>query len=476
MIWRSSLNSKIAQLADIATVILGFIISYTIWDYLHIIKPNQIPVPIQINLNIIFLVISVSIFYMILFDNYKAYSYQRFSSLLTEYNNIFKVSIVVLMSSVFISYLFINYRLPRTALLLPFVIIMFLLILEKSLLYLTANFVRQRGKNRKRIILIGTGTRANKFIETVNKNFSWGLDILGLLTGDNKKIGKLIYGHKVLDSYYNISRVIKDFNPEEIIITISTKRFDELREVLEICENVGVPVRLNSDFFGKITKNVKVDTLYGLNIISFNFVYQKEWQLLIKRIFDIIFSFVSIIILFPLLIFICFLIFIQDGSPILYSWKIVGQNRKFIKSWKFRTMVRNADELKKDLESKNEMSGPMFKLTDDPRIIPIGRFLRKFSFDELPQLFSVLKGDLSLVGPRPPLQYEFNEFDLWHRRKLSVKPGITCLWQVSGRNNINNFDDWAKLDLEYIDNWSLLLDFKILLKTIPAVLMGKGAK
>ena len=139
-------------------------------------------------------------------------------------------------------------------------------------------------------------------------------------------------------------------------------------------------------------------------------------------------------------------------------------------------MVKNADEIKKKLLEENEMTGPVFKMTNDPRILPIGRFLRKYSLDELPQLFSVLKGDLSLVGPRPPLEYEFKEFELWQRRKLSVKPGLTCLWQVSGRSDISNFNDWVKLDLQYIDNWSLLLDFKILLKTIPVVFLGKGAK
>lgn len=152
----------------------------------------------------------------------------------------------------------------------------------------------------------------------------------------------------------------------------------------------------------------------------------------------------------------------------------MGQNRKPIISWKFRTMVRNADELKAKLVAHNEMKGPMFKMTNDPRIIPVGRILRKYSLDELPQLFSVIKGDLSLVGPRPPLQSEFREFDLWHRRKLSVKPGITCLWQVSGRNDIDSFDEWAKLDLHYIDNWTIWLDFKILFKTVRTVINGNG--
>ena len=475
MIWRSSFNSKIAQIIDFFTVFLSLVLSYFVWDYLYIKSINFIPKPFQLSERLVGWFLLISYFFVFILKNYKAYSYQRFTSLITEYLNILKTSAFVILATIIISYL-LYFRIPRTALFLGFLFVVILLSLEKTLLYFLANYIRQKGKNRKRVIVIGTGTRTKKFIDTVTKNFSWGLDILGLLTGEEEKVGKTIYGYKVLDTYKNIIQVVKKYNPEEIIITISTKRFDKLREVLEICESVGIPVRLNSDFFGKITKNVRVDNLYGLNIISFGYTQQKEWQLAIKRIIDIVISFLALILLSPLFIVISLIIYFQDGRPIFYEWKVVGLNRRPIKSWKFRTMVRNADEIKKELMKKNEMTGPVFKLTDDPRIIPIGKFLRKYSLDELPQLFSVLKGDLSLVGPRPPLQYEFDEFDLWHRRKLSVKPGLTCLWQVSGRSEITNFDEWARLDLEYIDNWSLLLDFKILLKTIPVVLLGKGAK
>jgi lipopolysaccharide/colanic/teichoic acid biosynthesis glycosyltransferase len=151
----------------------------------------------------------------------------------------------------------------------------------------------------------------------------------------------------------------------------------------------------------------------------------------------------------------------------------VGLNGKKFILYKFRTMLENAEELKQGLLNKNEMDGPVFKIKEDPRVTKLGGFLRKTSLDELPQLFNVLKGDMSLVGPRPPLPSEVSNYDLWHRRKLCMKPGLTCLWQVNGRNKIN-FEKWMKLDLEYIDNWSLLLDFKILLKTIPAVLSGSG--
>jgi len=168
-------------------------------------------------------------------------------------------------------------------------------------------------------------------------------------------------------------------------------------------------------------------------------------------------------------------ILITNGRPILYSWNVIGLNKKPFKSWKFRTMIKNADRLKSNLSELNEMEGPVFKIKDDPRVLPFGKFLRKWSIDETPQLFSVLKGDMSLVGPRPAGPHELMNYQSWHRRKLSVKPGITCLWQVNGRNKINNFNDWVKLDLEYIDNWSIWLDMKILLKTIPSVLLGKGA-
>ena len=169
------------------------------------------------------------------------------------------------------------------------------------------------------------------------------------------------------------------------------------------------------------------------------------------------------------------LIKVTSKGPLLYQWNVVGLNKKPFKSWKFRTMVLNADQMKTELMDRNEMAGPVFKIKNDPRVTKIGKVMRRFSLDELPQLWSVFKGDMSLVGPRPAGPHELARYDSWHRRKLSVKPGLTCLWQVQGRNRIRNFDEWVRLDLEYIENWSLGLDLKILLKTIPAVLRGTGS-
>lgn len=195
----------------------------------------------------------------------------------------------------------------------------------------------------------------------------------------------------------------------------------------------------------------------------------------IKRLLDAVTAAFLLLVLSPLFVLLAILIKLSSPGCVFYRWKVVGKGGRYFTSYKFRTMFENADALKEDLLSRNEMKGPMFKIKNDPRITSAGRWLRRYSLDELPQLWSVLKGDMSLVGPRPPLQTEFERFTEWQKRKIQVKPGITCLWQIRGRNRIDDFDDWVRLDIEYIEHWSLWLDFKILIKTIPAVLTARGA-
>jgi lipopolysaccharide/colanic/teichoic acid biosynthesis glycosyltransferase len=205
-------------------------------------------------------------------------------------------------------------------------------------------------------------------------------------------------------------------------------------------------------------------------------VRQTKGYLAAKRVLDVILSGTALLLLSPVFLLIALAIKLSSPrAPVLYRLDWIGQNGKPFAGYKFRTMVPDADKLKRQLMAFNEMQGPVFKMRNDPRITRIGRLLRKFSLDELPQFYAVLIGDLSLVGPRPPLREEAEKFEFWQRRKLSVKPGITCLWQVSGRTEINKFDEWARLDLQYIQNASFLLDLKIILLTIPAVLSGRGA-
>ena len=198
-------------------------------------------------------------------------------------------------------------------------------------------------------------------------------------------------------------------------------------------------------------------------------------QQVIKRVIDVGLTLPLLVLLAPVLGLVALLIKLTSPGPVLYEFRVLGKRARPIVAYKFRTMDVNADALKAGLVHLNQMSGPAFKMRDDPRITRIGRFLRKYSIDELPQLLSVLVGDMSLVGPRPPFAEEFAEYKPWQWGKLAVTPGITCIWQVSGRSDITDFDDWASLDLQYINNWNLALDLKILLQTIPAVLRGRGA-
>jgi lipopolysaccharide/colanic/teichoic acid biosynthesis glycosyltransferase len=208
--------------------------------------------------------------------------------------------------------------------------------------------------------------------------------------------------------------------------------------------------------------------------VEFSPYWNSSFQLACKRIIDVVSAILFLAVLLPLLLVLMILVRISSPGPIFYRWKVVGKDGEPFVGYKFRSMVFNADDLKPQLDALNEMKGPVFKLTNDPRVTRIGRWMRRYSLDELPQFYSVLKGDMSLVGPRPPLVTEYEKFTPHQKRKLAVKPGITCLWQVNGRNNVADFDDWVALDLEYIRNWSLGLDFKILARTVVEVFAGSG--
>jgi exopolysaccharide biosynthesis polyprenyl glycosylphosphotransferase len=232
-----------------------------------------------------------------------------------------------------------------------------------------------------------------------------------------------------------------------------------------------------ADFFKTQISRTTFDDFYGRPVLVFRTTPEASWQSVIKQVMDCLGALAMLILLSPFLLIISLAIKFSSPGPILFRQQRSGLNGRPFSIYKFRTMVTNAEQLKHELEAMNEMTGPVFKVTNDPRVTPIGKFLRKYSLDEWPQFYNVLRGEMSLVGPRPLPVDEVKRFnDLAHRRRLSVKPGLTCLWQVSGRNNVTDFRDWVRLDLEYIDNWSLWLDFKILWWTVPVVLVGTGAK
>jgi len=232
-----------------------------------------------------------------------------------------------------------------------------------------------------------------------------------------------------------------------------------------------------ADFFKTLISRTTFDEFQGHPVLVFRTTPEASWQSVMKQLLDLLGALVLLILGFIPLFVIGVVIKLTSPGPVLFRQQRSGLNGRPFTIYKFRTMVTNAEQLRHELEAMNEMKGPVFKVTNDPRITPIGKWLRKSSLDELPQLYNVLRGEMSLVGPRPLPVDEVRRFnDLAHRRRLSVKPGLTCLWQISGRNHISDFREWVRLDLEYIDNWSFWLDVKILVRTLPVVLTGVGAK
>jgi len=274
-----------------------------------------------------------------------------------------------------------------------------------------------------------------------------------------------------------LNEIIQEKGVDCLVISCRDLEMDKVEEVVRLAETQGVECYLMVDFLDTRISKPGFTRVGGVPMLVFRTGPEPSWQTVVKQVFDFIVALVALIVLLPVFLIIAILIKLTSPGPVFFKQLRCGLNGRPFVMYKFRTMYPDAEQRKRELLALNEMSGPVFKLSNDPRVTPIGKVLRKFSLDELPQLINVLKGEMSLVGPRPLPVEEVKQFDqLWYRRRMSVKPGLTCLWQIRGRNEIRDFKEWARLDLEYIDNWSLWLDFKILLKTIPAVIKAVGAK
>ena len=348
------------------------------------------------------------------------------------------------------------------------------LIAEKIVIFAIAHYIRKHGYNYRRLIVVGTGRRASQFISNVRNHPEWGLKIVGLIDYETSLKGKEFEGSKVIGTLEDIPGILHGYSIDEVVFIVPRAKLDSIQNSIYVCEIEGVRATIAADLFELKIARARQTELGGMPLVMFETTVAEEWELFIKRAFDIVASGLGIIILSPIFLLTAILIKLTSPGPVFYVNKRMGLNgRKFV-LYKFRSMYKGAHTKISELMEKNEMKGPIFKIKNDPRITPLGKLMRKFSIDELPQLFNVLIGEMSLVGPRPPIPQEVANYEPWQRRRLSMRPGITCIWQVSGRSKIG-FDEWMKMDLEYIDNWSLWLDVKILFKTIPAVLFGVGA-
>ncbi|MCF8568349.1 sugar transferase [Alicyclobacillus tolerans] len=329
--------------------------------------------------------------------------------------------------------------------------------------------VRNAGRNYRTRLIVGIGPQATSYLNGLENQRQHGLRVIGYLSSP-----KSAFPAPYLGRVEDLPRILAEHPVDGVVITLPITH-PHMEWVMKQCEMQGVSVELLLDgLTSRINSSVLVHGM-GVSRLVLSSIPHSSTGLALKRLTDIVISFILLALVSPLLALIAITIRLEDGGPVIFSQVRSGLHGRPFKMHKFRSMCVDAEAKKQDLLHLNEMSGPVFKIAEDPRITKVGRFLRKTSLDELPQLWDVLVGSMSLVGPRPPLPSEVELYDAYQRRRLSVKPGITCLWQVSGRNNID-FDRWVALDLEYIDSWSYLEDWKILLMTVPAVLRRDGAR
>jgi len=360
-------------------------------------------------------------------------------------------------------------------LILVFGLIVFLLLLASRFAIIKfLRAVRRRGYNYRNILVVGTGKRARKYAEMICSHAEMGLRIFGYVDDESTPQDQEILGPRIIGTLKDVPSILEKNVIDEVVVALPRRFLPQVGEIIEVCEETGVEVTLIADFFDIAIAKLHTTMFYDIPLLTFSTTPPQQFQLLLKDCVDRAGAFILLLLTSPLFLVAAAAIRLTSPGPIFFRQIRAGLNGRKFTICKFRSMRADSEQGMEELKRYNEMDGPVFKMRNDPRVTPVGRFLRRTSIDELPQLFNVLKGQMSLVGPRPPLPAEIDEYNRWHRRRLSVKPGMTCLWQISGRNNVD-FREWMNLDLLYIDNWSLWLDIRILLKTLLVVVRGSGA-
>ncbi len=322
-----------------------------------------------------------------------------------------------------------------------------------------------------------------KYVQSLMKKIleekAWNYAITSIAIMDEAYAPKedvIIAGIPIVAGSQDLFEVARQMPLDEVFLYLPGMPIADVKDTIQDFETMGVTCHFNVEIPELNLEGKTAGNFAGYAVMTFSLQYLDYRRMLLKRLFDIVGSVIGLLVTAVLFPFVAIAIKVESRGPVFFSQLRIGKNGRRFKIWKFRSMYMDAEERKKDLEQQNEMQGLMFKIEDDPRITKVGRIIRKLSIDELPQFYNILRGDMSLVGTRPPTEDEFERYNIHYRRRLSITPGLTGMWQVSGRNLIDNFDDVVKLDLDYIENWSLRLDIKILMQTIGVVLFGRGAK
>jgi exopolysaccharide biosynthesis polyprenyl glycosylphosphotransferase len=422
------------------------------------------------------LVVAVPVWLMLL-DRYGFYQSQRLTSAWSIVASLAKVTAaggVITTSTIY----FLEPQGYSRSVFIAFLILSFLLLLaEQFLVRLVLRVLRLEGYNYRHILLVGTGNSARRVIEILQCNRRWGLRVVGVLHMEGAPAVKTVYGFPVLGPLRDLVAICKNRPVDEVIFCDGyDDAGSDLGQHIADLRELGITARTVLNLYYRFDGHRELGMLYGeVPLLTFNSASADPNQLFFKRCLDIVGSLAGLAFAACVFPFIALAIKLESPGPLFFGQTRVRENGRTFTCWKFRSMYQDAEERKQALMHLNEMQGAIFKMKNDPRVTRVGAFLRKMSLDEMPQFWNVLKGEMSLVGTRPPTPAEVAGYLNWQRKRICMKPGITGLWQVSGRNSIKDFDDVVRLDLQYIDTWSLATDLRLLLRTIKVVFFREGA-
>ncbi len=372
-------------------------------------------------------------------------------------------------------FLFRRTDISRTYVLLVGAVTFVLILAGRVVSYSGVSWMRERLNRYHYFLIVGCGARAREIATLLEDSRGMGLRLIGFVDPEHEnfpapdKMGR--YDVFPLSS---VNGILQDRVIDEVVFAVNMQELARLEPVMRHCANLGITTRVQLEFLPAAYSRVYLEKFRDVNLLSLSSAPDSELRLFFKRILDLAIAFSFLLGFWPFLLFIAAAIRITSPGPVLFRQTRCGLGGRHFTLYKFRSMVNNAEQLRAELHQLNELDGPVFKISDDPRITTVGRWLRRFSLDELPQLWNVLRGDMSFVGPRPAVPDEVEQYEAWQRRRLRMRPGLTCIWVLEGRSHLD-FNRWMQLDLRYIDTWSLWLDLKIFLRTIPIVLSGRGA-
>ncbi|MCR4408558.1 MAG: undecaprenyl-phosphate glucose phosphotransferase [Anaerolineae bacterium] len=460
-------------LSDALLINLGFILAYWVryeWQLLRPVEEAYF-VPYTTYLP------AAGVFTLILLIAYwleGMYAPARRTSWFDQVFSIFNGTTSGTVIMIVANYIYPSLSYSRLIFLYATVLIVVLLSISRLLLRAVLGHLRRRGIGVSRVLIVGAGSVGRTVMRNIVAQPSLGYQIVGFVDDNPNKGSTDIGRFKALGPVDNLARIIQQENIDEVIITLPWMYHRKIISVMSECQRERVRARLVPDLFQMTLSKVDVDDLGGVPLVGVREIAIPRWKLAAKRALDFSISLMGLVLCWPLFLLIALAIKLDSPGPVLFKQVRVGKGGKEFELYKFRTMRVGAEEEQAELRAFNEATGPLFKIRDDPRLTRVGKFLRRTSLDELPQVYNVLRGEMSLVGPRPPLPSEVAEYLPWQRQRLEVSPGMTGLWQVSGRSELT-FDEMCLLDIYYIENWSPTLDAEILLRTIPNIIFGKGA-